>query len=223
MGVCDVVAAATCDLYTLSARSRAEASHAFLFPSAPMTAPNPLDPCRTEVARIFENLYAELQRIAEYLLPRSPMASLTRTELTHEAFRKLVQEDVRRRTAGRSDLAAKPSAEFTACFAAACRDVLVDHARRRSAAKRGGKREREPIESISPLRADHDLEVLTLDDEIRLLATKNPDVARLVELRLFAPSTLKECAEILGVSESTVDRLWRFAKAWLKDRMERHA
>src|SRR5262245_34363877 len=98
------------------------------------------------------------------------------------------------------------------------RRILVENARRKKADKRGGHRERVPLspEVAAPEPAD---DLLALDEALTELAARDAQKARLVELRYFAGLTADEAAAVLGISPSTADRLWTYARAWLKRRV----
>jgi RNA polymerase sigma factor (TIGR02999 family) len=103
---------------------------------------------------------------------------------------------------------------FLAVAATAMRQRLIDSARRRQALKRGGDRQRQPLDEIAAPETDEEL--LALDEALQKLAEQDPLKARLVELRYFAGMTGAEAAKALGISPSTADRHWAFARAWLQ-------
>jgi RNA polymerase sigma factor (TIGR02999 family) len=164
-------------------------------------------------------LYSDLKVVCARMLARQPAASLAPTELLHEAFVELAKEQQGRRAADRSELADKPTVDFKGCFAAACRDVLVDHARKRAAHKRGGGRGREDLRDSIAVDGTPDLDVLAVDEALAKLRELDPLMAEIVESRVFADMTVPECAEALGVSPRTIDRKWQFARAWLRERL----
>jgi RNA polymerase sigma factor (TIGR02999 family) len=153
---------------------------------------------------LLPQVYDELRKLAAAkLASEKPGHTLDATALVHEAFLKLGGE---RSFATRSD--------YLKAAAQAMRRILVDHARARNAAKRGGGRrvdlESDQLVSQPP---DDDLEVL--DDALSRLASEHLHLAELVQLRHFAGLTLAECAEVLGVSARTADTWWAYARAWL--------
>ena len=152
-------------------------------------------------------VYAELRALAAAFLKRErPDHTLQPTALVHEAFLRLAGRDGR--CAGR--------AHFMALAAVAMRNVLVDHARRRAAAKRRGVASRPSVTLVEGLLADrHETEVLELDDLLKRLARLDPRRSKVVELKVFAGMTNQEIADVLGVSRSTVADDWSVAKAWL--------
>ncbi len=104
---------------------------------------------------------------------------------------------------------------FQAVAARALREVLVDHARRRSAAKRGGAWTRVTLSQATTEAADNGLDVLALEDALLRLADDHPRAARAVELRFFGGLSIAQAAAVLDVSKRTVDGDWHFARAWL--------
>lgn len=152
----------------------------------------------------FDDAYDDLRRLAHALvLRRTPGATLNATALVHEAFLRLD---------GRS---AKDRAHLLALAARAMRFVLVDHARARTAAKRGGFRvtlDDDALPSPADARAD---EVLALDDALTRLADERPRLAEVVELRFFGGLSYDEIAAQQGTSARTAKRDWALARAWL--------
>ncbi len=100
------------------------------------------------------------------------------------------------------------------------RRLLVNHAIKRNAAKRGGARERIAVEEITAAIPDREVDLVDLDEALTKLKTIGEQKARIVELRFFAGCSIEETAEVLGVSTRTVDRQWRFARAWLRDELD---
>ncbi|MEZ4414220.1 MAG: sigma-70 family RNA polymerase sigma factor [Gemmatimonadota bacterium] len=161
------------------------------------------DEAQAELLRV---VYDELRVLARAHLRAEPQGhTLQPTALVHEAYLKLVQQRV-------------PSwnsrAHFFGIAAQAMRRILVDHARRRSAAKRGGGRAITLVEGSAAL-AGPDIDVIALDTALAELERTDPRAARIVEMRFFAGLEITEVAAALGVSEPTVKRDWRHAKAWL--------
>lgn len=138
---------------------------------------------------------------------RGPAQTLHTTALVHEAYMRL---------ADTPNHSWKDRLHFFAVAAKAMRSVLVDHARRRNAAKRDGGRLPLPLDETLAVFDDHQLDVLALDQAMARLAAIDERKCRTVEMRFFAGMTNAEIAGALGVSEPTVERDWRMARAWLQ-------
>jgi RNA polymerase sigma factor (TIGR02999 family) len=159
---------------------------------------------------LYHLLYAELRRQAgRYMRRERRHHSLQPTGLVHEAYLRL---------AGSPELAWHSRAQFFAIAARVMRQVLVDHARRRRAAKREGCRVT-LTEEAAPAAAP--LDVLDLEEALTELAELDARQARVVELRYFAGLAVEETAEALGLSARTVKREWQTARAWLQRRLTR--
>ena len=163
-------------------------------------------------------VYDELRRLAaRRLAGEGPGHTLQPTALVHEAYLKLVGADPRQPWNGR--------VHFFAAAAEAMRRILIDHARRKHRARRGGGKNRVELSDMDDIemvteRAQAD-ELLALDEALTQLAAADPRRAELVRLRYFAGLTLEQAAELLGISRATADRHWAFARAWLYDAMTR--
>lgn len=164
------------------------------------------DPSAAE--RLWRAVYDEFRKLASRYLERERKDhTLQPTALVHEAYLKLVDQtkvDWRGRT------------HFFAVGAQAMRRILVDHARRRRAAKRGGGRQRITLDEglVAESRRDEDL--LALEDALVKLTQLDPRQARIVELRFFGGLTVAEVAEVLGISKRSVEREWTMVRAWLR-------
>ena len=155
-------------------------------------------------------VYSELRRLAsQRLANEKPGHSLEATALVHEAYLRLV---------GSQPFSGQ--GHFFAAAAEAMRRILIEAARRRLTAKRGGERAREELHESRLLAPVADEELLALNDALEQLAQEHPIKAELVKLRYFAGMSADEAAAILGFSPSTADRHWRFARAWIKQAME---
>ena len=155
-------------------------------------------------AELLPQVYDELRRIAAArLASEKPGHTLDPTALVHEAFLKLGGE---RSFASQGD--------YLKAAAQAMRRILVDHARARNAAKRGGGR-RVDLESGHFVSTPPDDDLEALDDALSRLASEHPHLAELVQLRQFGGLTLAQCADVLGVSARTADTWWAYARAWL--------
>jgi RNA polymerase sigma factor (TIGR02999 family) len=152
-------------------------------------------------------VYDELRRLAAQKLAQEKAGqTLGATALVHEAYLRLVGGDQRR--------SFHDSRHFYAAAAVAMRRTLIDNARRKQAAKRGGANRRIPLKDIAAPLPDEEL--LALDQALERFAQQHPQKARLVELRFFAGLTGDQAAEVLGISPATADRYWAYARAWLK-------
>lgn len=158
--------------------------------------------------RLMPLVYDELRRVArQWLRHERAGHTLQPTALVHEAYLKLV--DLRR-------IQWQDRAHFLAVAAQLIRRILVDHARRHAAAKRGGGVRAVTLEApLEPAALQRELSVVALDDTLSRLAALDARQARLVELRFFGGLNVAETAEVLGVSSATVKREWQTAKAWL--------
>ncbi len=157
---------------------------------------------------LFEGVYGELRALAGAMLRgRQSGQTLQPTALVHEAWLKL---------GASSGAEISDRSHFMAVAATAMRQILVDHARARSAAKRGGGARRLSMEDVEATSGDSAPEdILAIDDCLQRLEALNARQARVVEMRVFAGITVDEAAEALGVSPRTVDLDWRMARAWL--------
>jgi RNA polymerase sigma factor (TIGR02999 family) len=153
-------------------------------------------------------VYDELRRLAAQLLAgERPGQTLEATALVHEAYVRLVGAENVQPWNGRG--------HFFAAAAQAMRRILVENARRKGRLKHGGERRQVAVDCDALAAAGTDEEVLALHDALERFAARDPLKAKLVELRFFGGLTLAEAAECLGVSLSTADRAWRYARAWL--------
>ncbi len=154
-------------------------------------------------------VYDELRRLAAQRLAReAPGQTLQATALVHEAYLRLIGGDPDRPWDGRG--------HFFAAAAEAMRRILVENARRRHQLKRGGDRARVDLDKAEPAAPETDDDLLALDQALARFATNEPIKAELVQLRVFAGLTNAQAAEILGLSISTADRYWAYARAWLR-------
>jgi RNA polymerase sigma factor (TIGR02999 family) len=152
-------------------------------------------------------VYGELRRIARHFLRNEhPGQTIQTTALVHEAYLKLV--DV-------NNVDWQHRAHFFAIAAQIMRHILLDRARRRVAAKRGGAAPKVNLDQVADVGSIRARELIALDDALTALADLDPRKARVVELRYFAGLSAGETAEVLKVSPDTVLRDWRMARAWL--------
>jgi RNA polymerase sigma factor (TIGR02999 family) len=171
---------------------------------------------RAALDRLIPLVYAELRDVARRQLRREASGhTLDSVALVHEAYLKLVQGE---------PVAWQSRAHFFGIASRAMRAILVDHARSRGAAKRGGGVVPLELESVAELVPDVRLEAIgTLDDALVRLARVDEEASRAVECRYFGGLTLEETAAALGLSVATTRRRWAFAKAWLRRDLSREA
>jgi RNA polymerase sigma-70 factor (ECF subfamily) len=115
----------------------------------------------------------------------------------------------------------RAAGHFLALCAQVIRRILVDHARRRGYAKRGGKAIRVPLDDVLLASESRGIDVLALDQALESLAELDPRKSRVVELRYFGGLTVDEIAGVLGISPETAKRDWKMAKAWLFEALTR--
>lgn len=153
-------------------------------------------------------IYQEFRKLAASLLHRkAPEQTLQPTELVHEAYLKLVDQD---------QVDWRGRTHFFAAGAQAMRHILVDRARRKDRQKHGGGQQRILLDDNLAISTRKDEDILALDDALNRLAELDSRQAKIVELRFFGGLTVKEVAEALGVSHRTVEVDWTMARAWLK-------
>jgi RNA polymerase sigma factor (TIGR02999 family) len=166
--------------------------------------------------RLVPLVYNELRRLAHYYLRRERSGhTLQTTALVHEAYLCLIKQPP-------TDL--ENRAHFFGVCANLMREILVQYARRRNAAKRGAGNKL-TLDEATGVVAKRSIDVIALDDALKGLAKLDPQQSRIVELRFFGGLSIEQTSEVLGVSPATVKRLWTTARAWLYDevrRSERH-
>jgi RNA polymerase sigma-70 factor, ECF subfamily len=165
--------------------------------------------------RLIPLVYADLRKLARAHLRREqPGHSLQATALVHEVYLRLVNLD-RLRVENRT--------HFIAVAARLMRQILVDHARRQRAGKRGAAVAVVSLDAVAPqaepAAGGCDLDILALDRALDELASFDAQQCRIVEMRFFGGLTIGETAEALDISTATVERDWAFARAWLYDRL----
>jgi RNA polymerase sigma factor (TIGR02999 family) len=154
-------------------------------------------------------VYNELRRLAaHYLQTERPDHTLQPTALVHEAYLRLI---------GQQQLDWNNRAQFLGLAAIMMRRILVNHARDRHAAKRGGDAQRVPLSDVDVVSTPQDVDIIDLDDALERLGGLDARKARIVELKFFGGLTTAEIAEVLHISPATVERDWAFARAWLYD------
>ena len=159
-------------------------------------------------------VYADLRKLARrYLRRERPEHTLQSTALVHEAYL---------RFAKREKVRFENRAHFFAISAQLMRQILVDHARERGAAKRDGGIKLELDEATAP-RALREVSLVVLDDALRELSRLDPRQGQIVELRFFGGLSIEETSEVLRISPATVKRDWTTARLWLQKQIGRTA
>jgi len=168
----------------------------------------------TAANQLLPLVYDELRRLAASKLSREkPGQTLNATALVHEAFVRLVGDGNEQQWDGRG--------HFFAAAAEAMRRILLMNARRRQAEKHGGGYQRIEFDSNLLPGTDRDERLLQLDEALDALERHHPEKTRLVKLRFFAGLTNAQAASLLGISDTTADRHWAYARAWLQRQMAR--
>lgn len=148
-------------------------------------------------------VYEELRKLAAiHLQQENPAHSLNATALVHEAYLRLGEHSFGSRT------------HFMRVAAGCMRRILIDHARSRNAEKRGGSRQRVPLDEVVCWTESPD-QLLALEEALQRLAVEEPRKAELVVFRFYAGMTLPEVAQTLGISLPTAERWWAFSRTWL--------
>lgn len=187
------------------------------------------DHTSTDITRILSEIHAGIPGSSERLLPivydelrgiagrifktkSSRGFSIQPTILVHDAFIKLTQN---------TDIKCTSRSHFFALSAKVIRDMLVDHARMKRAAKRGGGWNRISLAGVSEKRsAEKMIDIIDLEDALQQLGKIAPRQEKIVEMRFYAGLKVDEIAHLLGVSERTIMYDWRMARAWLRTRLE---
>ncbi|WZP00843.1 sigma-70 family RNA polymerase sigma factor [Isosphaeraceae bacterium EP7] len=153
-------------------------------------------------------VYRELRQLAQQRLAREkPGQTLQATALVHEAYLRLVD--------GQEASGWDRRGHFFAAAAEAMRRILVENARRKRAERHGGRLERQDLDAIDIAAPTPSEDLLALDEALAKLEAEDPVKAQLVKLRYFAGLTEEDAADVLGVSRTTVQRHWRYARVWL--------
>ncbi len=154
-------------------------------------------------------VYAELRQMAQAWMARTPPGqTLQATALVHEAFVRMT---------GRDKDGWENRAHFFFAASRAMRDILVERARAKAAVKRGGGRHRVDLDKLSLATEAPDEDLLALDGALRRFEAHYPWEHRIVMLRFFAGMTNEETAQAMATPLRTIERDWRFARAWLRD------
>jgi len=162
---------------------------------------------------LVEDVYAELRRLAGRYVHRERAKSVQATELVHEAYLRLAQD---------KPVAYANRAHFVGIAAIAMRRLLIERARRRHAAKRGGEQIMVTLDEslLAANPTDSALDLVALDRALGRLAGLDAQQARIVELRFFGGLSIEETADALEISPATVKRHWTVARAWLLRELE---
>lgn len=177
----------------------------------------------SEVTQILQSMQADDPRPPEQLLPlvydelrklaaakmaqEKPGQTLSATSLVHEAYMRLVDGETAQQWNSRR--------HFFAAAAEAMRRILIEQARRKQTLRRGGGLERHSVDEFEITAPQPSVDLLALDEALERFAQSDAVAAELVKLRYFAGLTLASAAETLGISSSTADRYWAYARAWL--------
>ena len=163
---------------------------------------------RETTEQLFADVYTELRAIAAgYLRRERKNHTLRPTALVHEVYLKLVDQT---RVGWRSQ------AHFLAIAAQAMRRILVDHARRRAATKRGGNRHRIALDDNLAIESNRDEDVLELEAALTKLTKLDRRQAHMIELRFFGGLSIAEVAKVTRISKRSVEREWTMVRAWLR-------
>jgi RNA polymerase sigma-70 factor, ECF subfamily len=167
---------------------------------------------RASTDELFEKVYRELRTLAKsYLRQERPDHTLQPTALVHEAYLRLVRGE---------EIPWQNRAHFFSVAAQVMRNLLVDHARRHRADKRGGGERRLSLDEAVSFSTERDLDLLALDEALNELQGYNEQHCRIVELKFFGGLEIEEIAAVLGVEDAkAVGREWRKAKMWLRARL----
>jgi RNA polymerase sigma factor (TIGR02999 family) len=169
------------------------------------------DPGASE--RLLPLLYDELRRLAAQKMAReAPGQTLQATALVHEAYLRLVDNDQQQHWNSRG--------HFFGAAAEAMRRILIERARHKASSKAGGGRRRQDVADIEPAIYGPNVDLLALNEALEKLETQDRRKAELVKLRFFAGLTTEQAAKVLGISTSTADNDWAYARCWLRVAME---
>ncbi len=158
-------------------------------------------------------VYGELRNLAaRYLRRERSDHTLQSTALVHEAYLRLIDQN---------QVRWQNRAHFFGVAAQMIRRILVDHARTRHAQKRGGNAQKLSLDEAIGLPERRDLDIVALDDALKLLAELDAQQSKVIELRFFGGLSIEETAEALGISPATVKREWVTARAWLLRQLSR--
>ena len=167
---------------------------------------------RAAADSLLQLVYKEMRKLAaSYLQKQRPDHTLQPTALVHEAYLKLIDT---------SEINWQDRAHFFAVAAQTMRNILVDHARKVNADKRGGDARKIQLDEAVGLSKKQDVDLIDLDGCLTKLAQQDEKQSRIIELRFFGGLTIEETAEVLKISPATVKREWAMARAWLFRQMK---
>jgi RNA polymerase sigma factor (TIGR02999 family) len=165
-------------------------------------------------AQLLPLVYDELRKLAaQKLAHETPGQTLDATALVHEAYLRLVDVDQAQPFNSRG--------HFFAAAAEAMRRILIDQARAKLSQRRGGEFHRQSLDQVEVAAPEPSLDLLALDEALERFAKIDPVKSELVKLRYFAGLTLPQAAEALGISNTTADRYWSYARAWLHTELKK--
>jgi len=164
------------------------------------------------LSRVMPVVYDELRKLARRYMARERVGqTIQATALVHEAYLRLMKEKAP---------VWQNRAHFCAIAAASMREILVERARARAAAKRGGSQVRVSLSDVRASGKDASFDMLALHEALERLSKMDPQLVRIVELRFFGGLTVEETAEEMGTSPASIKRAWSMARAWLRREME---
>jgi RNA polymerase sigma-70 factor, ECF subfamily len=164
------------------------------------------------LSRVMPVVYDELRRLARrYMARERDGRTIQATALVHEAYLRLMKEKAP---------VWQNRAHFCAIAAGSMREILVERARARAAAKRGGSQVRVSLSDVRASGKDASFDMLALHEALERLSKMDPQLVRIVELRFFGGLTVEETAEEMGTSPASIKRAWSMARAWLRREME---
>lgn len=161
----------------------------------------------TGVDAIMPVVYSEIRRLAQaYMNLERANHTLSATALANEAYLRLVDQ---------ARVSFENRDHFVAVAATVIRRILVDHARSKGRLKRGGEAAQISLNTSILINSGQNVDLLALEESLNRLAEREPEKARVVEMRFFGEMTEEQIARVLGVTERTVRRYWQYARAWL--------
>jgi len=161
-----------------------------------------------ETDQLFTLMYDDLRRLAGKFLQNEPMRDrLSSSSLVHQAYMRMVDQ---------SRVSWQGKTHFFAIGATVMRRILVDHARKKRADKRGGNWQRRELNDEVTFQLHKDDDVVALDDLLNMLSRLNPRQAKIVELRFFGGMTMREIASEVNLGLRTIEKEWAMARAWMR-------